>query len=142
MRTVHQRFGTQHGGNRSDDQHQDCPYSTAAVAAVAMQMLEEVERQRASAVEEIDITLFNVQKIAAAKLVDEIEKAAPLAGREKRGRADDLRDLRQSPTHVRRRIGQERAEGSEHKQDRLPQVSRWRMGVSLRRPILPPNSVE
>ena len=43
-----------------------------------MQMLEEMQRQGAPAVEQIDIALLEHEEIGAAKILDEIEQAAPL----------------------------------------------------------------
>src|SRR5215472_2348863 len=48
----------------------------AAVAAFAVKMLKEVQRQCPSSVEQVDIAFFDCQKIVMAKLVDQIEEVA------------------------------------------------------------------
>ena len=54
-----------------------------------------------------------------AEFVDQIEKPAPLARRHERRGADDVGDLGQRLPHLRGRVGEQRAERSEHQHDRL-----------------------
>src|SRR5262249_18364133 len=69
-------------------------HGVAAIAAFAVQMLEEVERQRAPAIEQVDVAFLGREQFAAAELVDELEELAALARRDERARGDDAGDLR------------------------------------------------
>jgi hypothetical protein len=75
-------------------------HGLAAIAAFAMKMLEEIQGQSPSTVEEINVPFFGCQKVAAAKLADEIEEAVALAGCQQGCAADDIGDLRQGAPHV------------------------------------------
>ena len=71
-------------------------HGLAAVAAVAMQMLEQMERRRAPAVEQVDITLLGLEQIAVGELVDQRQAGSSRSRDVKKRRASDqLRDLRQ-----------------------------------------------
>ena len=73
-----------------------------------------MQRQRAPAVEQIDIAFLGRQESPLAEFVDQFEKTALLAGRDDRRGADDVGDLRQRLPHILGRIGEQGAEGSEH----------------------------
>src|SRR6185312_8178933 len=95
-------------------------HGLAAVAAVAMQMLEQVQRKGPPAIEQVDVALFHLQEIAAGEFIDEVEKAALLARRQKRGGANNVRDLGQGFPDFPGGIGKQRAQSSEQKHGRLP----------------------
>ena len=46
----------------------------AAIAALAMHMLEQMQRQRARAVEQQDVALLRIEQIAAGEVVDQVDR--------------------------------------------------------------------
>ncbi len=83
------------------------------VAAVAVQMLEQMQRQGTPAVEQVDIALFRRQQVALADLVDKRQQRLALACADELRGPHHLRDLGQRLPHLGARIGKQRAEGLE-----------------------------
>ena len=53
----------------------------AAVAALTVQMLEQVQRQRPAAVEQQHVALLQIEQIARAQLIEQLEEPRPKAAR-------------------------------------------------------------
>src|SRR4029079_7934779 len=67
-------------------------HGLAPIAAFAVQMLEQMQRQSPSAVEQIDIAFLSRQEIALAEFFDQVEKAALLNRRHNWRGADGVGD--------------------------------------------------
>src|SRR5262249_32491993 len=117
-------------------------HGLSAIARLPVQVLEEMERSRTAAIEEVDIALLGLQEIARSETVDPREQTCALARRDERGGADCIGNFRQCLPYLVPRVRQQRTECPQHDHRRPPHVSSDLIGVSVRRPILPPNSDE
>ena len=80
----------------------------AAVAALAVDMLEQMQRQPPRLVEEVDVALLEVEEVAPAESGGERRKRRPILGRNQSLRRDGGLDLRQGGDEVLRGIGEHR----------------------------------
>src|SRR6516165_12196738 len=112
------------------------------IARLSVQVLEEMERSRTAAIEEVDIALLGLQEIAGSEIFGQREQPFALARRDERRGADCIGNFWQCLPHLFPRVRQQRTERPEHDHRRPPHVSSGLIGVSVRRPILPPNSDE
>ena len=83
----------------------------AAVARVAVDVLEQVQRRRAAAVEQRDVALLHVEEVGRCRARAASARSASCAARASRGsRSTIARDLGQRGDEVRRRVGEQRGQ--------------------------------
>src|SRR6516165_11964743 len=81
-------------------------HGLSAVARLPVQVLEEMERSRTAAIEEVDIALLGLQQIAGSEIVDQREQAFALARRDEWRGADCIGNFRQCLPYLFPRVRQ------------------------------------
>src|SRR5499427_2894436 len=85
-------------------------HGLSAIARLSVQVLEEMERSRTAAIEEVDIALLGLQEIAGSEIFGQREQAFAFARRDERRGADCIGNFRQCSSYLFPRVRQQRTE--------------------------------